>query len=280
MDNLEIENVIVKQPPMSDDFINDPEAGPSGLQTMQTIQSENNVNREILRYQNHSSSDDDSEDEGAAIWRPQESNRFNRNDEDSNDTRYSNHSWRNDIPAAPESPSVTCEIIPLTSNNNRTEEIIDLSGSDSVPSNTVHNPSTNTNGTRRLEVLTAPDLQLDWLSDSSSDNEIVRAIRSQSPDRDAALNFTQSNLNTLHATNDLPPIDLTASDDEEAIQSHGNGNDPSIVESRAVDSGNERKHLMYGRRFVHNMYTRNRCPLKASTFQNEQRLDKMVWKVN
>lgn len=277
----EIANVIIKQqrtspeqapPPPSqaiEDFENDPEAGPSGLQTEQMRSTEND-GRRLLRYENDSS-DDDSADERAAMWRPQESYRFNRNDEDSGDTRFSNQSWRYDVTAANE-PQVHLDIAPTVSN--QSEEVIDLSENESVHSNAVisHNPSAN--APRNLEVLTAPDLQLDWLSDSSSDNEIVCTIRPQTPDRSAALDFTQPNLNTLQAPNDLPAIDLTASDDEEATQPRVYcAGQPGCTRSQ---SGGERMRLLYENHHnrLANIYLRNRNANRSPNFHNEQRGDR------
>lgn len=275
----DIANVIVKQQPSTqllppppppppplpnDDFENDPEAGPSGLQTEQ-MRSVESDGRRLLRYRNDSSSDDDSGDERVAMWRPPESYRINRNDEDSGDTRYSNQSWRYDLPAVNEPQVNISDIAPSTSN--QSEEVIDLSENESVHSNV---PPTD--ATRSLEVLTAPDLQLDWLSDSSSDNEIVCTIRPQSPDRNAALNFTQSNLNTTHATNDLPAIDLTVSDDEETTYPREFSNGQTVAGSRA----NERMSLLYENHHhrLANFYRRNRCSIRPQHFNNEQRNDR------
>lgn len=193
-------------------FENDPEAGPSGLQSA----SSNLENRRRLRYHN-SSSDDDSDGESANLWRPQEPYLYNRNADDSSDTRYSEQSWiydRNDIPStAAEPSSVVCE--PSSSSTHKQmDEVIDLSENESLQSNT-QNPLQNTNNENRsIEVLTAPDLQLDWLSDSSSDNEIVCTIRPKSPT--APLNLTQSTSSNPTNFSSVPtPIDLTISDDEE-----------------------------------------------------------------
>lgn len=277
-----VANVIIKQqrsspeqapppPPLqaTNDFENDPEAGPSGLQTEQ-MRSNENDGRRLLRYENDSSSDDDSGDERAATWRPQESYRFNRNDEDSGDTRFSNQSWRYDSRAANE-PQVHIEVAPSASN--QSEEVIDLSENESVQSNAVsHNPPAN--ATRNLEVLTAPDLQLDWLSDSSSDNEIVCTIRPQTPDRIAALNFTQPNLSTSQAPNDSPAIDLTVSDDEEATHSRVYcAGQPGCTRSQ---SSGERMRLLYENHHnrLASIYLRSRPTNRSPNFHNEQRGDR------
>lgn len=273
-------NVIIKRQPTprpptpNDDFENDPEAGPSGLQTEPMRRRSIQNNGRLLRYQNDSSSDDDSGDERAAMWRPQEPYRFNRNDEDSGDTRYSSQSWRYDLPPVNEPQVNVSETAP--SANNQPEEVIDLSENESVHSNAAHiqQPA---NATRSLEVLTAPDLQLDWLSDSSSDNEIVCTIRPQSPDRSAALNFTQSNLNTSQAQNDLLAIDLTVSDDDDAANSREYCNGRPVTESRANERINfERVGIFYENHHhrLANMYLRNRCAIRSPSFRGEQRSDR------
>lgn len=267
-ERIENANVIVKQQPPSVDFENDPEAGPSGLQglQMEPLRSNANDGHRMCRY--HSDSDDDSGDECAsAMWRPQESYRFNR-EEDSGDTRFSNQSWRYGVPAANETPSVS-DIAPSTSNP--ADEVIDLSENESVQSNVLNAAPSNAH--RSLEVLTAPDLQLDWLSDSSSDNEIVCTIRSQSPEN-TALNLSQSNLTTLQVpnpidSNHLPPIDLTASDEEDNLfASSDSGNGPTIVGSRS--SGLARDFMNQHYRLT-NMYYRCRRPLRSPNFRSESR---------
>lgn len=267
-------NVIIKQqprpqPPQIDDFENDPEAGPSGLQTEQLRTIEND-GRRLLRYQNDTSSDDESGDERAAIWRPQDSYRFNRNDEDSGDTRYSGQSWRYTLPTVNEPQVNISDIAPSTSN--QSEEVIDLSENESVHSNAVNNPPTNAD--RSLDVLSAPDLQLDWMSDTSSDNEIVCTIRPPTPDRNAALNFTQSNLNTSHAKNDLPAIDLTASDDEETTYSRGLC--PGGTRMAQPVDYSDRLSLLYDnphqRHLANMIMLRNRCAIRSPNSHNEQRI--------
>lgn len=214
-----------KPPIQTDDFENDPEAGPSGLQTEPRRSNHSkivNMHRK-LRYQNDSSSDDDSADErdaqetASAMWlNSHESFRFNRKENESNDKNYFNPSFRFDQAIEPSNEA-------SASANNQDDEVIELSENESVQSNVI--VETTPNGeNRNLEVnlLTAPDLQLDWASDTSSDNEIVCTIRSRSPVRSVALNLSRSNLNASQAETDLTAIDLTASDDEEANFSHEN----------------------------------------------------------
>lgn len=254
-------NVIVKQRPPSNDFENDPEAGPSGLQTEAAL-SNTNVGRRLLQYQ--SDSDDDSEDECAsAMWRPQESYRFNRNEDDSGDTRFSNQSWRYDPPMPTNDAPVINDNAPSTSNQN--DDIIDLSENESNQSNA---PPSNA---RSLEVLTAPDLQLDWTSDSSSDNEIVCTIRSHMPsDRshNTALNLSQSNLNGAQASNDEPVIDLTVSDVEDYHHTR-NTTRPTIVSSRSSELS--RGFMNHHYRMSNMYYNRCRRPLRSPNFCSESR---------
>lgn len=227
-------NVIVKQQPPADDYENDPEAGPSGLQTEGARINENKDLR--MRQYRNDSSDDDSSDEremASAIWRPQQSFRFSRNDDDSGDTRYSSHSWRFDHSTINE--PVPIEVAPPPSNH--TDEVIDLSENDSVQSSMQQMQKAPTNANRSLEVLTAPDLQLDWLSDSSSDTEIIQ-IRSRTPEliNVEDVGFLKSNLNSSNASNDLPPIDLTVSDDEETTflsdDNQDNANEVPTIDAR------------------------------------------------
>lgn len=213
-------NVIVKQQPPAndDDFENDPEAGPSGLQR-ELFTNGGNDGLPVRRYMNDSS-DDDSGDEREmvpAMWRPQASYRFARIDDDSGDTRFSSNSWRFDQTAMNEPHSLSDVTASSTTNNNQADEVIDLSESESLPSNVaVQKPPTNVPN-RSHEVLTAPDLQLDWFSDSSSDNEIVSAIRSRTLERPENLSKARPNRGASYApaAHTFPAIDLTASDDED-----------------------------------------------------------------
>lgn len=269
-------NVIVKQQALTDDYENDPEAGPSGLQT-DGIRCNENKTARMRQYQNDSS-DDDSSDEremASAIWRPQQSFRFSRNDDDSGDTRYSNNSWRFDhstnnepVPsevAPPQLPQPPPPPPPPPSNH--TDEIIDLSENDSVQSS-MNAQKAPTNANRSLEVLTAPDLQLDWLSDSSSDTEIIQ-IRSRTPEFNADdLGYLKSNLNSSNASSDLPAIDLTVSDDEETTFL---GDDhPDITdESPNIEARDRRYSEILPARPL-NCYR----PLRSSTYHEDDRNDR------
>lgn len=226
LERSESTNVRIKQPPRTDDFENDPEAGPSGLQAAPSRNNEKGIHR-TLRYANDSSSDEsgDEREVASAMWlNAQESYRFNRKENESGDARYFDHSCRFEPLNVNEASAST---------SNQDDEIIELSENESVQSNVVVQ---TTPAYQNLEVLTAPDLQLDWASDTSSDNEIVCTIQPRSPDRDAALNFSRSNLNAQQAAaNDLPAIDLTASDDEESAFPQ-ESNSPSLANFRYRNS--------------------------------------------
>lgn len=216
-------NVTVKQPPANDDFENDPEAGPSGLQNEHSRNREND-NRYFGMYIDSSDTEDsvDEREMSSTLWRPQPAFRFSRIDDDSGDTRdtrYSNQSWRFDQTTMNEPPHSLSDDIPIpllpipplpipvpTARNVPANDVVDLVDSEITQS--VQNPPLN----RSHEVLTAPDLQLDWASDTSSDNEIICTIPPQ----------------TLESNN-LPAIDLTGSDDEEATNSRNTSNEsPSL----------------------------------------------------
>lgn len=262
-----------KPPIQTDDFENDPEAGPSGLQTEPRRSNHSkiiNMHRK-LRYQNDSSSDDDSADErdaqetASAMWlNSHESFRFNRKENESDDKNYANPSFRFDQLTAIE-PS---NEVSAASANNQDDEIIELSENESVQSNVIVETTPN-GGNRNLEVnlLTAPDLQLDWASDTSSDNEIVCTIRSRSPVRSVALNLSRSNLNASQAETDLTAIDLTASDDEEANFLHENI--PMLAPGERFRSQSFSHHLQELRRKLS-------ChrQLRSSNYPEDDRVDR------
>lgn len=255
------DNVVARQPPSTTvDFENDPEAGPSGLQTESVRNGMTNGHR-MLRY--HSDSDDDSGDEcaNATMW-----HRFNRNEEDSGDTRFSTQSWGYDTQPIVNEVSLA-DAVPSASNN-QSEEIIDLSENESIQSNAPLNDAP-TNANRNIEVLTAPDLQLDWLSDSSSDNEIVCAIRPQTPNRSAAIDLSQSNLNTIQTNNVLPlAIDLTASDEEE------NTRENNYLQSNAASRMNLYREYFRDQRISDLYNGRLRRSLRSPNFRIESRNDR------
>lgn len=208
-------NANVTLPMQADAFENDPEAGPSGLQTRPCRRTNKTMHR-TLRYQSDSSSDDDSDD--VRVAQETASKRWLNNyhdlyrkENESGDTHYFNQTCRFDDTTAPNEPVNRTEAsVPI---GNQEDEIIELSENESVQSNVIVE-TTPVNANQGLE---APDLQLDWASDTSSDNEIVCTIRSRSPPaRNVALNLTRSNLHASESDTDLPPIDLTVSDDEEA----------------------------------------------------------------
>lgn len=108
--------------------------------------------------------------------------------------------------------------------------IVDLIENDEIDTNSnVEHPTTNSG----MEVLTAPDLQLDWLSDTSSDDEIVCTTdnnKLSSQNQNGTINLTIP-------TTAMAPIDLTASDDEESNQTNSNNSNSNIVDSTAWAPG-------------------------------------------
>lgn len=199
-DTKPVSNLVKQQKTTQyDDYENDPEAGPSGLQT-ESARRRDNGRR--MRYSDDSS---DSDEGSISAWRTLRSYRPNQNDFEADTNNCSNNSWSLNASVTSEPSSLSQP----TAVANEIPEVIDLSENESCHSNTGDQSPL---ATRSHEVLTAPDLQLDWLSDSSSDTEIV-SIRS--PDRIDALNLSKSNENALPSNNELFAIDLTASDDEE-----------------------------------------------------------------
>lgn len=216
-------NVIVKQQPAADDFENDPEAGPSGLQN-ESVRINEIENRPIRGYPIDSSDDDtgDEREMASALWRPPPF-RYSRIDDDSGDTRdtrYSNQSWRFDQTTINEPPSLS-EDVP-SARDDQIDDVVDLIDNDVTQSAQI--PPV----TRSHEVLTAPDLQLDWASDSSSDTEIIYTIRPRTPD--ASVDNPQPN--PLLASNELQAIDLTASDDEETSFTRNTSNESPSMRQR------------------------------------------------
>lgn len=203
----------------TDDFENDPEAGPSGLQRATPNGSTCNQ-QQTRRYPIDFSDDDDDESvDEREIWRPPAAFRFARTQDD---PHFINDQWipyDQDDQATNNDSSNFSDLAAQLANKNKnpTDEVIDLSENDSNA--TVQNAPTNEQQPNcSHEVLTAPDLQLDWLSDSSSDNEIVCTIH----DRNASSATKKSQSSNVSVENDdsdvdddVPAIDLTASDDEE-----------------------------------------------------------------
>lgn len=197
---------------------NDPEAGPSGLQRA-TPNDSNRNQKQPRRYPIDSSDDDDAESVDERIWRPPAAFRFARTQEDAHFITDQWIPYDQDDQATNNDSSNFSDLAVQSANKNKnpTEEVIDLSENDSNA--TVQNASTDEQQQQEPncshEVLTAPDLQLDWLSDSSSDNEIVCAIH----DLKATKKPQSSNVSVENGGGDsdvdVPAIDLTASDDEE-----------------------------------------------------------------
>lgn len=202
----------------TDDFENDPEAGPSGLQRSTPIGNSGNCSQPTMRrYPNDSSDDDDNEsDDEREIWRPPAAFRSSRR----YSPRFTNDHWipYDDQATNNDSSNFSDLAVQSTSKSkNPTDEVIDLSENDSNA--TVQNAPINEQEPpiRSHEVLTAPDLQLDWLSDTSSDNELVCTIhdRNVSVAKKSQPSSNVSVDESSDSDDDVPAIDLTASDDED-----------------------------------------------------------------
>lgn len=248
------------QPQQPDDFENDPEAGPSGLQQEPIGNTGNCVmvgQQQMRRYNDSSDDDDDSGNERKmAMWRPPAAFRYSQTEDnpryvigqcrwryDQADQAPNNESDNFNDLDAPQSASNT--------NNIPADEVIDLSENDS--NETVQNASTNVQSNCSHEVLTAPDLQLDWLSDSSSDNEIVCMIH------DHNVKHSHSNESVVNGTNgEVPAIDLTVSDDEEtSFRRENNSNRPW------------QRNMMRDNSFLH-----YRSAMRSSSYHEDNRNDR------
>lgn len=180
------------------DYENDPEAGPSGIKTQPRRDSSMYTSRISRRYQDqYSSDDDDSDDEIAqttSLWRSRGSFNLNQNDHSENDIP-----WRTRQRAASDSNSNELS----QAANNTCDDVIVIEA-DPAQANPL---ASNINS--GMEVLTAPDLQLDW---DSSDDSVICA--------DENVSFAQPTQRTPFARTSAITnysIDLTGSDDEDTF---------------------------------------------------------------
>lgn len=212
----------------------EPEAGPSGLQRQPITRNQRQLHR---RYPNDSSDDDESGDDSISMWRPPASFRYTSSNND--ESRYPVNHWAYDQIDQGTNNNDTSNFSDLTvqSASNNAAEIIDLSENDSNTTeqqnaSNIVSPRNRSNHDRAL--ITAPDLQLDWLSDSSnsgSNDEFMCTMR----DRVAPKKKPQSNHVSVAANESdddeddegVPAIDLTASDDEETSFVRDELNGPS-----------------------------------------------------
>lgn len=254
---LDLQPQPLQQLQSTDDFENDPEAGPSGLQKEPISNTANCTQKPMLRYPNDSSDDESGDDREMAMWRPPAAFRFSRTEDDS---RFIVDRWRYDQAANNNDSSNFSDLAAQSATNNPTDEVIDLSENDSNA--TVQNAPINVQSTHGHEVLhtviTAPDLQLDWLSDSSSDNEIVCTIH----DRHAsAAKKSQSNVSAENdeSNDDVPAIDLTASDDEDtSFTREDTSNGPSSI----------------GYNMIRDKFTHYGSVMRSSNYHDDNRNDR------
>lgn len=204
----------INRQPSANDYENDPEAGPSGLNT-QSISLFDNA-RNSFRYPDTSDDESDEDREiAASLWRSREA--YNAT------AKGANHDipWRlrQNSPA-----NFTAPANKTQSDEYRMADVVDLSEPENNEVAPADAPSPQRSG--GMEILTAPDLQLDWSSDTSSDDEII--CTTDIPDSPVVPPQNQNeplNYSTRCDDEDedlgivlLPdesPIDLTLSDEDE-----------------------------------------------------------------
>lgn len=165
-------NVTIKQQDTSNDYVNDPEAGPSGIKR-------ESKRSKLLKLKNPFDYSDESDDETPlSMWNRQQS-------------------WKNESNDIPNAATNNVQ------SNQSAVEIIDLIDNEATTSNDTE--STNKNSSD-MEILTLPELQLDWASDTSDEDEITSIPNQENKSK-------QSDQSLLE--NGLPAIDLTLSDDDD-----------------------------------------------------------------
>lgn len=207
-------NVLIKQHNTSNDYVNDPEAGPSGIKREST-------RKKMFEIKNPFDYSDESDDETPlSMWNRQQS--------------WKNES--NDIP----------DVEPNNVQSNQAVEIIDLIDNEATTSNDTESSNKNSSD---IEILTLPELQLDWASDSSDEDEI-----SSIPNHE----FKSKQSDQTQSDHGLPAIDLTLSDDDDIhVDNHdepNNGTEPDVPrrynglfdEYHNVDQRNGAGHTSFG----------------------------------
>lgn len=183
-------SVLIKEQPPTNDYVNDPEAGPSGIKCEPNRPAHTEtIDQFIYPTSVYSDDSDDEALQSTVFWNRRKA-------------------WKATAP----NPDVE---INVQSTDSPAVEVIDLSETEPASSNDTEQSETNNNNNNNnknsvMEILTLPDLQLDWASDSSSEDEI-HTISNALPDE---LEFNLLR-NVVQLADDLPPIDLTVSDDEE-----------------------------------------------------------------
>lgn len=209
------------------DYENDPEAGPSGLST-EPSNRPHGVRSVYHRYPYpHDSSDTDSDDDreiATSLWRSREA--FNAKD------RNRDLPWR--LRPLPDTsfPEPSTTDATTTTPFNNTTDVVDLSGNDNAnPVQDVRTPSPPLSS--GIEILTAPDLQLDWVSDvtTDTDDDLICTTDLSPANRTEPLNYS-TRLKREQIGNEMRPnevpIDLTVSDEEEHADVEDNANEPII----------------------------------------------------
>lgn len=196
-------SVLIKQQEPNTEYKNDPEAGPSGIKCEPTTSKSTTENRNQFNY--FSDDSDDESSQPSLFWR-RPLNALNSH----NDTIASvgNSNLQS---ATNKSPIVVINLIDNEPNSSN-------DGNEQTTQESKKNNSA-------IDVLTLPDLQLDWASDSSSEDEIrIRTVTPPRPRRFAAMRAIKSTDNLMRPDPSedepsvLPPIDLTVSDtDDESV---------------------------------------------------------------
>lgn len=215
----------------SDDYENDPEAGPSGLNTQASDRFHGA--RSLFHRYPHDSSDTESDDDReivTSLWRSREAFGAKEKNRDL--------PWR-----LRQSPATA---FPEPANDTSMTEVVDLSQNDSSGSIRDVNPSSPQRSSG-IEILTAPDLQLDWVSDATTESEDDLICTTDLPTRNQnePLNFTtpfdpEPALNS-HSM-DAMPIDLTVSDEEDNPNETTNNNS-DVLDIQPVPPRNQYQSL-------------------------------------
>lgn len=164
-------NVTIKQQHTRNDYVNDPEAGPSGIKREST-------RSKMFEIKNPFDYSDESDDETPlSMWNRQQSWKTENNE--------------------------LSDVVPNNVQSNQTVEIINLIDNEATTSNDTESSNKNSSD---MEILTLPELQLDWASDSSDEDEIPSIPNHE---------YKSTQLAQSQLDNGLPAIDLTLSDDDD-----------------------------------------------------------------
>lgn len=207
----------------SAEFENDPEAGPSGLGAQPPTGFA--VGRNLFHRYPHDSTDDESDEDreiATSLWRSREAYTANVKGQ------VRDLPWRL---RQTSSTDFTAPRADTPANAFPMVDVVDLSENDAAEP-TVKPPSPH----RAIEILTAPDLQLDWLSEDdalSTDDEIICTtdLPANPPAMPAA---NQTDPLNSPSTWELSPIDLTTTDDEDNGSASTISGSPNAFEATAA----------------------------------------------